>query len=220
MAFLLARPVQWLIAVSTPVVWGLERVVNLLTRLFGAGGRRAAHLVTDEEIKALIKIGAEEQGAHKDKYKMLNKVFEFSDAVVKGVMTPKKDMSAINADDRLEDIVAQVVESGYSRFPVFKGSADNIIGMINMKDLLNLAHNSELIVFQDIVYPATFVSESKKITDLLKEFQKGHTHLAVVVDAGKKVVGVVTLEDLIEEIVGEIEDEFDVRVSHYRTRHI
>lgn len=220
MAFMLARPVQWLIAVSTPVVWGLERVVNALTTLFGVGAKGKTHLVTDEEIKALIKIGSEELGAHKDKYKMLTKIFEFSDAVVKSVMTPKKDISAINVDDRLEDIVAMVVESGYSRFPVYKNRPDNIIGMINMKDLLNLAHNSELIVFQDIVYPATFVSESKKVTELLKEFQKGHTHLAVVTDSQNKVVGIITLEDLIEEIVGEIEDEFDVRASHYKTRHI
>jgi len=135
-------------------------------------------------------------------------------------MTQKKDMFAINSGEKLEDILEKVVESGYSRLPVYKDSPENIIGMINMKDLLNLSYNRELIVFEDIVYPATFVTESKKVNELLKEFQKGHTHLAVVQDAKGKVAGIVTLEDLVEEIVGEIEDEYDVRASNYKTKHL
>jgi putative hemolysin len=219
-SFLLARPIRWLIKISTPIVWGLEIIINALTNLLGAGGKGKPSLVTEEEIKALIKIGAEEDAAHKEKYKMLSKVFDFSDAIVRSVMTGKKEMVAIDAGAKLDDILEHVVESGYSRLPVYKDSPENIIGMINMKDLLNLAHNKELIVFQDIVYPATFVSETKKVTELLKEFQKGHTHLAIVNDSQNKIIGLVTLEDLVEEIVGEIEDEYDVRASNYKAKYL
>ena len=219
-SFLLARPIQWLIKISTPIVWGLEIIINGLTNLLGAGGKGKPSLVTEEEIRALIKIGVVEDAVHKEKYKMLSKVFDFSDAVVKAVMTPKKDIVAIDSSAGLDDILEHVVESGYSRLPVYQGSPDNIVGMINMKDLLNLSHNRELIGFQEIVYPATFVSESKKVTELLKEFQKGHTHLAVVTDSHNKVIGIVTLEDLVEEIVGEIEDEYDVRASNYKAKYL
>lgn len=220
MSFMLARPVQWLIKISAPVVWGLERVVNIVTMLFGGGAKGKPSLVTEEEIRALIKIGESESGVHKEKYRMLSKVFDFSDAIVRSVMTLKKEMVAIDVNAKLDDILEHAVESGYSRLPVYKDSPENIVGMINMKDLLNLAHNRELIVFQDIVYPATFVSETKKVTELLKEFQKGHTHLAVVTDSNNKIIGLVTLEDLVEEIVGEIEDEYDVRASNYKAKHL
>lgn len=217
---LMARPIQWLIKISTPVVWGLEIIINALTRVLGAGGKGKPSLVTEEEIRALIKIGAEEDAVHKEKYKMLAKVFDFSEAVVKSVMTARKDMVAIDVDANLDDILEYVLESGYSRLPVYKGGPDNIVGMINMKDLLSLSRNRELIVFQDIVYPATSVPETKKVTELLKEFQKGHTHLALVTDTYNKIVGLVTLEDLVEEIVGEIEDEYDVRASNYKAKHL
>jgi Mg2+/Co2+ transporter CorC len=92
--------------------------------------------------------------------------------------------------------------------------------MINMKDLLMLSSNRDLVVLRDIVYPHTVVNESKKVTELLKEFQKGHTHIAIVVDNQNKIQGIVTLEDLVEEIVGEIEDEYDVRVNNYKPKHI
>lgn len=220
MAFALARPVQWLIRISAPIVWGLEHIVDWLTTILGAGHKGKTSLVTEEEIRALIKIGEAEDALHKEKYRMLSKVFDFSEAVVKNVMTAKKEIVAINIYDKLDDIFMKVAETGYSRLPVYKDSPENIVGIINMKDLLNLSCNRELIVLQDIIYPATFVIESKKVTDLLKEFQKGHTHLAIVQDAKGKIAGIVTLEDLIEEIVGEIEDEYDVRASHYKTRRI
>lgn len=220
MSFMLARPISLLIRISAPVVWGLERVVNAVTILLGGGPRGKTSLVTEDEIRALIKISEEEGILHKEKYRMLSRVFDFGEAVVRSVMTLKKDITAVNVDENIDAILENVVESGYSRLPVYKGTPDRIIGMINMKDLLNLARNRELIVLQDIIYPATFVSESKKVTELLKEFQKGHTHLAVVTDAAGKVAGIVTLEDLIEEIVGEIEDESDVRASSYKSNRL
>lgn len=220
MSLFLARPMQVMIRVFSPVVIGLEVIINTIVKLLGAKPGKKPSLVTDDEIKGLIKIGREDGTLQKEKYGMITKVFDFSDALVKKTMTPKKDIVAIDVNAKIDTIIDIVTESGYSRLPVYKDNPDNIIGVINMKDLLSLSYNRDLIVFQDIVYPATFVAGSKKITELLKEFQKGHTHLALVTDDKGKLEGLVTLEDLLEEIVGEIEDEYDVRASNYKTKHL
>jgi len=207
----LAKSVQALIYVFSPVVKILAGATNWIVNIIGGKHSTKPSLVVDEELKSLIKIGEEESALHKDKYKMLAKVFTFSETIVKNVMTPKGRMVSINAESTLEEIMDKALESGYSRLPVYKGAQDNIIGVINMKDLLNVEANKGLVVLQDIIYPLVTVPSAKKVTELLKEFQKGHTHLAIVVDPHGKMEGLVTLEDLLEEIVGEIEDEYDIR---------
>jgi putative hemolysin len=211
MAFFLARPVRYLIAILSPVVRVLEVITNAIVNLIGGRNKAKASLVTEEELRALIKMGEEEGVLHKDKYKMLTKVFDLSETVVRSVMKPRAQMMTIDINAHIDVILDLVLESGYSRLPVHRDSPDNIVGVINMKDLLNLSVNKDLIVLQDILYPPTFVAGSKKVVELLKDFQKGHTHIAIVVDAKGAVEGLVTLEDILEEIVGEIEDEYDIR---------
>lgn len=210
-ALSLVRMVKFLIFILSPAVRVLSVITNFIANLLGGKTKGKPSLVVEDEIKALIRIGEEESPRHKDKYKMLSKVFEFSDTLVKTVMVPKDKMASIDINAGIDDILDKVMESGYSRIPVYKDKPDNIIGVINMKDLLNLSVNRDLVILQDIVYPPIFVPESRNITELLKEFQKGHTHLAIVVDSQGKIQGLVTLEDLLEEIVGEIEDEYDIR---------
>ena len=211
MASALAGPIKLLIIIFHPVVVVLEKIVTSITRLIGIRGEGKPSLVTEEELRYLIKVGGEDGTIHKEKYKMLSRVFDFDQAIVESVMTPKKDMASIDINSSMEEMMDRALECGYSRIPVHKDSPDNIVGMINMKDLLNLEHNKGLLVLQDIIYSATRVSGSKKVIELLKEFQKGHTHLAIVIDRLGKVEGLITLEDLLEEIVGEIEDEHDLR---------
>lgn len=208
----LARPIKILISVLYPVVKVLEAITNFIVNfLSGKSVSGKPSLVTEEEIRALIKIGEEEGIIHKEKYKMLTRVFDLSETVTRSVMKPKNEMIMIDISANLESIIDKVLESGYSRLPVYKDREDNIIGVINMKDLLTLSVNKGLIVLQDILYPPAFVPGSKKVIDLLKDFQKGHTHIAIVLDSKGMVEGLVTLEDILEEIVGEIEDEYDVR---------
>lgn len=207
----LARMVNYLISVLSPAVKMLSVITNFIVNLLGGKTKGKPSLVVEEEIKALIRIGEEESPRRKETFKMLIKVFEFSETVVKGVMVPKDKMVCIDVNARIDDILDRVLESGYSRLPVYKDKPDNIIGVINMKDLLNLSMNRDLVILQDIIYPPMFVLASKNVTELLKEFQKGHNHLAVVVDSQGRVQGIVTLEDLLEEIVGEIQDEYDIR---------
>jgi len=209
----LARVVKFLIFILWPVVRVLSVITNFIVNILGGKTKGKPSLVVEEEIKALIRIGEEESPRHKDKYKMLTKVFEFSDTVVKTVMIPKDKMILIDAGANIEDILDKVLESGHSRLPVYKDNPDNIIGVINMKDLLNLSVNRDLVILEDIIYPPIFVPDSKNVAELLKEFQKGHTHLAIIIDSYGKIQGLVTMEDLLEEIVGEIEDEHDIRKS-------
>lgn len=214
MASVLARPVKFLIVVFTPVVKIFEFITNIIVKILGGQAKGKSTLVTEDEIRALIKIGGEEGVLHKEKYKMLSKVFDFSETVTRDVMTAKKDMVCIDINSNFDDILARVLETGYSRFPVYKDNPDNIVGIMNMKDLLSLSCNRDLVVLHDILYPATFVPAGKNVAELLREFQKGHTHIALVVDDRNNILGLVTLEDLLEEIVGEIEDEYDIRGNH------
>ena len=210
-ALFFSRTVKYLIIILSPAVRALSVITNFIVNLIGGKTKGKPSLVVEDEIKALIRIGEEESPKHKDKYKMLSKVFEFSETVVKTVMVPKDKMILIDVNANIEDILDKVLESGYSRLPVYKDNPEDIIGVINMKDLLNLSVNRDLVILQDIIYPPIFIQESKNITELLKEFQKGHTHIAIVVDSHGKIQGLVTLEDLLEEIVGEIQDEYDIR---------
>lgn len=209
----LARPVNLLIYISYPLIRGLAVVTNSIVNMIGGDIKTKDSLVTEEEIRAFIKISGEVDLLHKEKYKMLSKVFDFSETIVRAVMTPKKNVVSVSVDAKVEENIDKALESGYSRMPVYKDSENNIIGIINIKDLLNLSVNKGVVVFQDIIYPPVVVSGAKKVTELLKEFKKGHTHLAIVVDQAGRVEGIVTLEDLLEEIVGEIEDEYDIRGS-------
>jgi len=205
-----ARPVQVMIFILSPIAKYLSAVTNFIMKLIG-DKEKSAFLVTEEEIRTLIKMGEEDGTIHKEKYIMLSKVLDFSKTLVRGVMTPEAQIVSIDINSSLEDTLEKSIESGYSRLPVYKDVPDNIIGVINMKDLLNIVINKDLVVFQDIVSPPAFVPGSKKVTELLAEFQKGHTHLAMVTDENGKIEGLVTLEDLLEEIVGEINDEHDIR---------
>ena len=212
----LAKPVNTLILIFLPIVKGIVWITNCVLKVVSKQAPAKPTLVTEEELKALINITAEENVLQKEKYKMLSKVFDFSDTIVKSVMTPKKAIVSIGMNSPLDEIMEKVLESGYSRLPVYKDNQENIIGIINMKDLLSLSVNKELVVLQDIIYPAAIFPETKKVSELLKEFQKGHTHIGIVTDAKGKLVGIVTIEDLLEEIVGEIEDEYDIRASYYK----
>jgi len=210
-SWFMARFIESLITIFSPIVRVFEAITEALIRVVDRRKKIKPSLVTEEEIRALIKIGEEEGVLHKDKYRLLTRIFEFSETLVKNVMTPKEGMTAINVSAPFEEILDRVLESGYSRIPVYDDSPEKVIGIINMKDLLSMSCNKGLFILQDIIYPPVFVREDKKVTELLTEFQKGHTHLAMVVDESGKLSGIVTLEDLLEEIVGEIEDEHDVR---------
>jgi CBS domain containing-hemolysin-like protein len=166
-------------------------------------------LVTEEDVKHLIDMGQEAGTIYEEEKQMIQSIFEFTDTKVGKVMIPRTDMFCVDIATPLEKMVDLVVENGFSRVPVYKANRDNIVGIIHTRDLLSIMKNRELIVVQDILRKPYFVPESMRVDRLLREFRKGRFHMAIVVDEYGGTAGVVTLEDLIEEIIGEIRDEHE-----------
>ncbi len=206
-------PIRLLIWIFTPIVAIFTLITRLFMKLFGIPFRESKSLVTEEEIKALITLGEQEGAIAREEGQMLQKIFRFADMTVREAMTPISDVVALNIKSTYEEIMKAVVDSGYSRLPVYEGKTDNIVGIAQVKDLLAFWDHRELIILQDVMDPPMFVPASKRLSDQLKEFQRGQSHMAVVVDALGKVIGIMTLEDIIEEIVGEIQDEYDARFT-------
>ncbi len=195
--------------VLSPFVSFFMFICRPLIRLFGADTKAYSPFITEEEIKMLLSVGEEEGILEQEEKEMIHSIFEFSDTMVKEVMMPRPDMICMNADTEISKAAVQVSETGLSRFPVFEGSEDNIIGQVLVKDILKSVIKSERGMIRKIMKPALFVPESKKLDDLMRQMQSMRTHIAVVVDEYGGIAGLVTLEDLLEEIVGEIKDEFD-----------
>jgi putative hemolysin len=194
-----------------PVSTGLTRATNWLVGLFGSA-RIQAPAVTGEEIEYLIEVGTREGVLDEVKEELLNSVLEFADRVVKEIMVPRTRMVAIDREAPPEQIVRIVTENPFSRMPVYQGSVDNVVGILLVRDVVQELRKGPLtaIPLDKYLKPPFFVPEQMKISRLLKEMQKRKTHLAVVVDEFGGTSGLATLEDVIEEIVGEIQDEADV----------
>jgi len=198
-----------------PVSTGLVRATHALVRLFGGGPGSQGPAVTSEEIEYLIEMGTREGVLDAVKEELLNSVLEFADRVVKEIMVPRTRMVAIDREAPPDEIVRVVTENPYSRMPVYEGSIDNIVGILMVRDIIGELKKGELkaIPFEKLLKPAFFVPEQMKISRLLKEMQRRKTHLAVVVDEFGGTSGVATLEDVLEEIVGEIQDEADAEAA-------
>jgi putative hemolysin len=149
---------------------------------------------------------------------MIQSVIAFGDTVVREVMVPRTRMEGVSVKATVDQCLDIFIETGYTRLPVFDHDLDHIIGLVYAKDFLAVLKERDLIILQDVLRPAIFVPESKKVSELLREFRKGRIHLAVVVDEYGGTAGLVTLEDLMEEIIGEIRDEYDTETGPVRPR--
>lgn len=208
-AFFFIRPLVFLAKILNPLSRLLVQAASIVLRPLGLRPGASIPMVTEEEIRTLIQLGAEEGLFEDQEHQMIHGVIHFGETQVREVMVPRTAMDCINAQDPIERIIDQIIQAGYSRMPVYRGNVDNIIGVVYTKDIIPLLQNRELIVLQDILRQPYFVPETKKVDELLHEFQRGKLHLAIVVDEYGGTSGLVTLEDLIEEIVGEIRDEYD-----------
>ncbi len=194
----------------SPIIRMMVFPANFLIRIIGGKNLRGIPLFTAREIGTLIEVGAREGALDDEEKKMVQSSLEFGETIVREVMVPRIDMQCVDIDDEREEIFKKITKIAHSRVPVYKRNVDNIIGIIYVKDLLIARRNSELIIIEDLMRQAYFVPETKKISELLEEFRKGRMHLAIVVDEYGVTTGLVTIEDLVEEITGEILDEYDV----------
>jgi CBS domain containing-hemolysin-like protein len=190
-----------------PVATALVRFANVV---MPGKGLPQGPFITEAEIRQLAEVASEEEQIEEGEVQLIHSIFEFGDTIVREVMVPRPDIVAIEADRPLRDVQALVLQHGYSRLPVYDDDLDNVVGFIYAKDVLKALHQGKQdMPLRDVCRPAHFVPESKKAADLLREMQREKFHVALVTDEYGSVVGLVTLEDLLEELVGEIEDEFD-----------
>jgi putative hemolysin len=209
LALQVARPVQWFYLAALPAVKLLTGSSRFLLKLLGFKEEAKAPLVTEEEIKLLVSEGSRLGIFEKVEEMLIHSVFQFADTPVKKAMTPRTDIVAIEMGMPREKLLQFVAEEGYSRIPVYKADLDHITGIIHTKDIINLLLNAELVILEDILRLPYFVPETKKVRELLSDFQRKQIHLAIVLDEYGGTAGLITLEDIIEEIVGEIQDEYD-----------
>lgn len=182
---------------------------NLILKMFGLHPEKRSPLISEEELRLMIEVGKEEGVLSDEERKMLHRIFEFGDTRVSDVMVPKDKIVAIDKTADADTLLDILVEQGHARIPVHDGSIDNIIGIIYARDLLYIWRNKGLVVVADLIHPVYYVPAHKQVSDLLAEFQLKHIQIAAVVDESSKTIGLVTLEDLLEEIVGEIEEKVD-----------
>jgi len=206
-AFFCAPIMDAFISLFNPIIKMFSSISNFILMICGIKPPKRSPLITEEELKTMIEIGKEEGVLTEEERKMLQRIFSFGETKVKDVMIPRDSITAIEFNTPVEKILDILSEEGHARIPVYKENIDNIVGVMYVRDLLYILRNGKLFVLEDILSPAYFVSLDKKINELLKEFQTKKIQIAIVVDEYKRTQGLVTLEDLIEEIVGEIEEE-------------
>jgi putative hemolysin len=192
--------------IFTPVIWLVERV----SPKFGIGKETPEPAVTEEEIKEWIDVGKEEGTLEQGEQDMLYSVLEFADTTAREIMTPRVDVIAMEDTVSFEEAIRIFNETGFSRIPVYHDQIDNITGILNVKDVFSamVSHRKDSTI-KEVMYDPMFVPETKKIDDLLKELQVHRVQMAIVLDEYSSFVGIVTVEDILEEIVGDILDEYD-----------
>lgn len=211
LALLVARPVYWLTRVLSPVIWFLSMISNVLVRPLGGRVNLASPLVTEEEIRLLVKMGEEEGVIEEEEREMIHSIFEFRDTVAREVMVPRIDMVCVEDTATLDEVLRVILEEGHSRVPVYHESIDQIIGVLHVKDVAgHVVAGRGTTLARDVARPAYFIPETKQLDDLFREMRRKKNPMAIVVDEYGGVAGLVTIEDLLEEIVGPILDEYDV----------
>jgi putative hemolysin len=208
----ISRPVEIVAKVTRPIALVLTAATNMVLRLFGVEARASLPSVTRDELLAMLGAAEDEGIVESNDADLIEEAFEFGETAARSVMVPRVDVAAVEGSTPLRDVVDRFFSTGFSRMPVYRETLDDVIGILHVKDVFRVllkAGEGPQVVAADIMRPAYFVPESKPIDELLSELQTRRSQVAIVIDEFGGVAGLVTLEDVIEELVGEIADEFD-----------
>ncbi|TCD02821.1 hemolysin family protein [Pedobacter psychroterrae] len=206
----IAFPLQGFYWLFRPFIWVLNGFANMILKLFGIssiGGHESVH--STEELYYLLDQGKESGALDTNEHELIKNVFDFNERVVKNIMVPRTKISGIELSTPKQEVIETIIAEGYSRLPVYDDIIDKIIGIVHAKDILPLLAGDKQWALSDIIRKPYFVPETKKINDLLSELQQKRIQIAIVIDEFGGTAGMVTLEDIVEEIVGEIQDEYD-----------
>jgi CBS domain containing-hemolysin-like protein len=208
-ALFIAWPLRLFYFVFSPFIWLLNKSSNFILRILGIKKVGEDDVHTEEELRMIL-TESEEGGAIKpSENELIQNVFDFDDRIVKQIMVPQNRISALDVELGRTVMIQKVIDEGYSRLPVYLGDIDNVIGVVHSKDILKAVIDNKFKTIRDIMRPAHFIPESMHVNNLLKDFQKLHVQMAIVTNEFGATAGVVTMEDIIEELVGEIQDEHD-----------
>lgn len=205
------KPILLVSKITLPFVNLLTASTNIMVRIFGLDSKDLEEKVSEEEIRMMINVGEENGVINETEKEMLDGIFEFDDTLAKEIMTPRPDVFAVNVDTPIDTLVDEILKEQYSRIPVYEDDIDNIIGVLYMKDLFIHIRNKDLdgINIRNILRQPYFIPETKNIDTLFKELQSTKNHMAILIDEYGGFSGIVTIEDLIEEVMGNIFDEYD-----------
>ncbi len=203
----LFRPLTWAAWLLGPLTWAASKIVEGVLALGGRRREYARHFVSREELKLVLQMEPEEADVTTQEAEMIDKIFSLGETTAREVMVPLMDVAAVPETATPDEAITLIRERGFSRLPVFRDRVLNVVGVVTAMDLLR--RGAATPVIKDLMRPATYIPETKRADDLLREMQKGRVQQAVVVDEYGGAVGIVTLEDILEEIVGEIRDEYD-----------
>ncbi|WP_252234738.1 hemolysin family protein [Clostridium sp. ZS1] len=205
------RPILYVSKITAPFIKLLSASTNILVSLAGLDKEGLDEKVSKEEIKSLVEVGQEHGVINETEKEMINSIFEFDDKLADEVMTPRTEVYLINIDKPLEEYLDELLEEKYSRVPVYEEDIDNIIGILYMKDFILEArkHEFENVNIREILHSPYFVPETKNIDDLFNELKSYKKHMAILIDEYGGFSGIVTIEDLVEEVMGNIDDEYD-----------
>lgn len=204
-------PIHYISIILSPFIKLLSISTKLVLKILGLKTEDEDEKVTEEEIKALMKVGLEEGTFDDDEKEMVDSVFEFGETTAREIMVPRNKAYIIDFDDEINTIIDEVLETRHTRIPVYQDTVDNIIGILNIKDVMIALRKSDISKAQlkAMIKPAYFVPESQDADDLFKEMQKERIHMAIVVDEYGGFSGILTIEDLVEEIMGDINEEYE-----------
>lgn len=215
-AYATIRVIRGIYIVTIPFVKLLTFSTNIISKLFGVS-EKDEEVVTEEEIKMMVDEGEEKGSIKEEEKNLINNVFEFNDITVSEIMTHRTDIYAIEINQNLNELIEELDEYKYSRIPVYEGTVDEIKGILYLKDLLKYVKSKKNIKLKTIIHPAYFVAQSKPINEVFKELQKRHNQMAIILDEYGGTAGLVTMEDILEELVGDIFDEYDEIEKEYET---
>jgi CBS domain containing-hemolysin-like protein len=208
-ALIIAYPLYWFFSIFRPFIWLMNWFSNLFLGLIGVKpvGDHEIHSV--EELRLLVEQSKKGGALEDENYEIIKNAFDFTDHNAKQIMIPRQQVFSMDIELTTTEMIDKILENGFSRIPVYQSSMDNIIGIAYAKDVLREHYRNPDFKIKDLLYPVFYVFETKRISEILAEFQQKHIHLAVIIDEFGGTQGIITLEDILEELVGEIQDEDD-----------
>ncbi|SEK95048.1 hemolysin family protein [Parapedobacter koreensis] len=205
----IALPLRFFYVVFRPIIWVLNGFANLILRLMGFEVNVGEAHHSSEELQYLLDQGKESGALDTIEHELIKNVFDFNERIVKNIMVPRTKISAIEMNCPGDEFIERITKEGYSRIPIYDDNIDQIIGIVHTKDVLPIIAKGKELVLRNIIRKPYFIPETKKINDLMAEFQQRRIQIAIVLDEFGGTAGMVTLEDIVEELVGEIQDEYD-----------